>query len=62
MGKSEALPTIWEIPDDLWEQIHPVILEIDPPAPQNRSMAQGRGLLSSQSRTQFLSFGSGEPR
>ena len=31
MGKSETLPTIWEIPDDLWEQIHPVILEMDPP-------------------------------
>ena len=31
MGKSETLPTISEIPDDLWEQIHPVILEIDPP-------------------------------
>ena len=28
---SETLPTIWEIPDDLWEQIHPVILEMDPP-------------------------------
>ncbi len=31
MGKSETLPTIWEIPDDLWERIHPVILEMDPP-------------------------------
>ena len=36
--------------------------KLNPPAPQKRSMAQGRGLLSSQSRTQFLSFGSGEPR
>ena len=31
MGKSETLPTIWEIPDDLWERIEPVILELDPP-------------------------------
>ena len=31
MGKSEALATIWEVPDDLWEQIHPVILELAPP-------------------------------
>ena len=31
MGKSETLPTIWEVPDDLWEQIEPVILELDPP-------------------------------
>ena len=31
MGKSETLPTIWEVPDDLWERIEPVILELDPP-------------------------------
>ena len=30
-GKSETLATIWEVPNDLWEQIHPVILEMDPP-------------------------------
>lgn len=30
-GKSETLATIWEVPDDLWEQIHPVIPEMDPP-------------------------------
>ena len=31
MGKDETLATIWEIPDHLWEQIHPVILDMDPP-------------------------------
>ena len=31
MGKSESLPTIWEVPDDLWERIEPVILELDSP-------------------------------
>ena len=31
MGKDETLATIWEIPDHLWEQIHPVILDLDPP-------------------------------
>ena len=31
MGKSEILPIIWEVPDDLWERIEPVILELDPP-------------------------------
>ena len=31
MGRSWTLPTIWEIPDDLWEQVHPAILEMDPP-------------------------------
>ena len=37
MGKSEALPTIWEIPDHLWEQIHPVILDMDPPKGTGRN-------------------------
>ena len=35
-GKSEALPTIWEVPDDLWGQILPVILEMDPPKTTGR--------------------------
>ena len=34
MGKTETLATIWEIPDHLWEQIHPVILELDRPRPR----------------------------
>ena len=36
MGKKDTLPTIWEVPDDLWEQIHPVILEMDPPRTTGR--------------------------
>ena len=36
MGKRETLPTIWEIPDDLWERIEPVILELDPPKAKGR--------------------------
>jgi hypothetical protein len=36
-GKSGALPTIWEIPDDLWDQIHPAILEMDPPKSTGRN-------------------------
>ena len=31
-GKSETLPTTWDIPVGLWrEQIHPVTLKMDPP-------------------------------
>ena len=37
-GKSAILPTIGEVPDDLWEQIHPVILEMDPPRPTGRNV------------------------
>ena len=36
--------------------------KLNPPAPQNRSIAQGRGLLSSQARTRSPSLGSGEMR
>ena len=45
MRKSETLPTIWEIPDDLWEQIHPVILEMDPPKPTGRKRVHPRTIL-----------------
>ena len=45
MGKSETLPTTWEIPDDLWEQIHPVILEMDPPKPTERKRVHPRRIL-----------------
>ena len=36
MGERETLPTIWEIPDDLWERIEPVILQLDPPKAKGR--------------------------
>jgi hypothetical protein len=29
--KKKALPTIWEIPDELWKRMAPLILEMDPP-------------------------------
>ena len=44
-GKREALPTIWEVPDDLWEQIHPVILEMDPPKSTGRKRVHPRRIL-----------------
>ncbi len=45
MGKRETLPTIWEIPDDLWDQIHPVILEMDPPKSTGRKRVHPRRIL-----------------
>ena len=45
MGKSEALPTIWEIPDHLWEQIHPMILDLDSPKGTGRKRADRRRML-----------------
>jgi putative transposase len=45
MGKDETLATIWEIPDHLWEQIHPVILDMDPPQSTGRKRADPRRML-----------------
>lgn len=45
MGKRETLPTIWEVPDDLWDRIHPVILEMDPPKSTGRKRVHPRRIL-----------------
>ena len=45
MGKRELLPTIWEILDDLWDQINPVILEMDPPKSTGRELIDPRRML-----------------
>ena len=44
-GKNQTLPTIWEIPDDLWKQIHLVILEMDPPRSTGRKRVHPRSIL-----------------
>jgi transposase len=45
MGRGNTLPTIWEIPDDLWEQIHPVILQMEPPKFTGRKRVHPRQIL-----------------
>ena len=45
MGNRETLPTIWEIPDDLWERIEPVILMLDPPKGKGRKRVDQRKML-----------------
>ena len=45
MEKRETLDTIWEVPDELWEVIWPVILEADPPKPTGRKRADPRKML-----------------
>ena len=34
IGQVEPLETIWEIPDDLWEKVEPVILGAKEPLPK----------------------------
>ena len=45
MGKSDCLPAIWEVPDDLWERIQPVIAEMDPAKSTGRRRADPRRIL-----------------
>ena len=45
MGKGETLDTIWEVPDDLWEEIEPLIWELDPPKRTGRKRANPRRML-----------------
>lgn len=39
------LPTIWEVPDDLWEQLEPLLAELDPPARTGRPRINQRAAL-----------------
>ena len=41
-GEERDPAKIWEVPDDLWDQIHPVILEFDVPS-YRTDAAQQRG-------------------
>jgi putative transposase len=45
MARSKSLPTIWEVPDDLWERIEWLINEYDPPKTTGRSRADARRVL-----------------
>jgi putative transposase len=41
-----ALPTIWRCPDDLWNSIiHPIVMELDPPAKTGRRRTDDRKAL-----------------
>lgn len=47
MEKRKTLDTIWEVPDQLWEQIEPIILEQDPPKATGRKRVNQRKVLDS---------------
>lgn len=40
-----ALPTIWRVPDDLWEMMVPILAELDPPKPTGRPRVAARAAL-----------------
>lgn len=41
----KALPTIWRVPDDLWERIEPLLAELDAPQPIGRPRIDARAAL-----------------
>ena len=44
-NESKALATIWRTPDELWEQIEPVIIATDPPKRKGRKRVAARLVL-----------------
>lgn len=43
--KLKPLPTIWRVPDDLWEKVEPVLTELDPPKATGRPRIDARAAL-----------------
>jgi putative transposase len=43
--KKKPLPTIWEVPDELWKRMAPLILEKDPPKETGRPRANPRNVV-----------------
>ena len=39
------LPTLWEVPDSLWERIEPILRRLDPPKPRGRPRIDPRAAL-----------------
>ncbi len=39
------LPTIWQVPDELWARLEPLILELDPPKKTGRRRIEARAAL-----------------
>lgn len=45
MKKKKPLPTIWEVPDELWERMEPLIIEQDPPKETGRPRVNPRNVM-----------------
>jgi len=43
--KREALPTIGQVPNELWARIAPILAELDPPKPMGRKRINARAAL-----------------
>ncbi len=45
MVRKKRMPTLWEVPDELWERIEPLIDELDPPKATGRPREDRRKVL-----------------
>ena len=41
----EPMPTIWQVPDELWTRVSPIIRELDPPKHTGRKRIDARSAL-----------------
>jgi len=46
MAKDEPLPTVWEVPDELWARIEPILSADAPPKQTGRPRADWRRVLN----------------
>lgn len=46
MASNSPLPTIWEVPDDLWQRLEPLLAEFDPPARTGRPRIDQRAAFN----------------
>lgn len=46
MEEQETLETIWEVPNELWDRIEPILLEMDPPKSTGRPRVDPRQMLN----------------
>jgi putative transposase len=44
-SKERPIPTIWRVPDELWEKIEPILAEYDPPKKTGRRRIDQRAAL-----------------
>ena len=43
--EEKELPTIWHVPDGLWDKVAPILAELDPPRPTGRKRIDARAAL-----------------
>jgi putative transposase len=43
--EEKPLPTIWRVPDELWEKVEPILAEYDPPKKTGRPRVDRRAVL-----------------